>query len=115
MNAALCRGGNGNKIYRLYLQNIGFVDMDTRFLESLVTVADSGSLAEAARRLNLTPAGVAQRIRALESEIGTPLVFRSGRAVRPTEAAAAILNRARGLLGELRDLKSIAASGELSG
>ena len=89
--------------------------MDTRFLESLVAVADCGSLAEAARRLNLTPAGVAQRIRALESEIGVPLVFRSGRAVRPTEAAAAILNRARGLLGELRDLKAIVASGELSG
>src|ERR1700752_5098563 len=89
--------------------------MDTRFLESLVAVADCGSLAEAARPLKPTPAGVAQRIRALESEIGVPLVFRSGRAVRPTEAAAAILNRARGLLGELRDLKSIAASGELSG
>jgi DNA-binding transcriptional LysR family regulator len=43
--------------------------MDTRFLESLVTVADSGSIAEAARRLNLTPAGVTQRIRALENEI----------------------------------------------
>ena len=45
--------------------------MDTRFLESLVTVAECGSLAEAARRLNLTPAGVAQRIRALESEMVT--------------------------------------------
>jgi DNA-binding transcriptional LysR family regulator len=89
--------------------------MDTRFLESLVTVAECGSLAEAARRLNLTPAGVAQRIRALESEMGARLVFRSGRVVRPTEAAAAILSRARRLLGEVRDLKSIAGSGGLSG
>jgi DNA-binding transcriptional LysR family regulator len=89
--------------------------MDTRFLESLVTVAECGSMAEAARRLNLTPAGVAQRIRALESDIGARLVVRSGRAVRPTEAAAAILARARHLLGEVRDLKSIAASGGLSG
>ena len=44
--------------------------MDTRFLDSFVTVVDGGSIAEAARRLNLTPAAVAQRIRALESEIG---------------------------------------------
>ena len=89
--------------------------MDTRFLESLVAVADCGSMAEAARRLNLTSAGVAQRIRALESEIGTRLVFRNGRAVQPTEAAAAILARARQLLGGVRELKSIAASGGLSG
>jgi DNA-binding transcriptional LysR family regulator len=89
--------------------------MDTRFLESLVTVAECGSMAEAARRLNITPAGVAQRIRALENEIGARLVFRSGRAVRPTEAAVAILDRVRGLLGDVRDLKAVAASGELAG
>jgi DNA-binding transcriptional LysR family regulator len=89
--------------------------MDTRFLESLVTVADCGSIAEAARRLNLTPAGVAQRIRALENDFGARLVFRSGRAVQPTEAARAILTRARVLLGEAHDLKSIVSSRELSG
>jgi DNA-binding transcriptional LysR family regulator len=89
--------------------------MDTRFLESLVTVIDSGSIAEAARRLSLTPAGLTQRIRALESEIGARLLFRSGRAVQPTPAGAAILDRARELLGNVRDLKSIASSGELSG
>lgn len=89
--------------------------MDTRFLESFVTVAESGSMAEAARRLNLTPAGVAQRIRALESEIGARLLFRSGRAMQPTEAAAAILTRARQLLADARDLQSVAGSGELSG
>jgi len=89
--------------------------VDTRFLESLIIVADSGSIAEAARRLNLTPAGVTQRIRALEDEIGAPLLFRAGRVVQPTPAGAAILERARELLSDVRDLKSIAASGELSG
>ena len=89
--------------------------MDTRFLESFVTVMDCGSIAEAARRLNLTPAGVAQQIRVLEKEIGAELVFRSGRTVQPTKAAAAIVERARRFLNEVRDLKTIAASGELSG
>jgi DNA-binding transcriptional LysR family regulator len=89
--------------------------MDTRFLETLVTVIDCGSIAEAARRLHLTPAGITQRIRALESEIGSPLLFRSGRVVQPTAGGAAILDRARELLGQARDLKSIASSGELSG
>jgi DNA-binding transcriptional LysR family regulator len=89
--------------------------MDTRFLQSLIIVADTGSIAEAARRLHLTAAGVSQRIRALEVEIGARLLFRSGRAVPLTPAGAAILGRARELLGELRDLKAIASSGELSG
>jgi DNA-binding transcriptional LysR family regulator len=89
--------------------------MDSRFIESFVMVVDNGSIAEAARRLNLTPAGVAQRIRALETEIGTRLVFRSGRSVRPTEAGTAILGRARNFLGDVRDLKSIANNDRPSG
>ena len=47
--------------------------MNTAFLQSFVTVVEHGSIAEAARRLNLTAAAVAQRIHALESEIGTRL------------------------------------------
>jgi DNA-binding transcriptional LysR family regulator len=89
--------------------------MDTRFLESFVAVMDCGSIAEAARRLNLTPAGVAQQIRVLEKEIGAELVFRSGRTVQPTKAAAAIAERARRFLNEVRDLKAVATSGALSG
>jgi DNA-binding transcriptional LysR family regulator len=89
--------------------------MDSQFLESFVTVVESGSIAEAARRLDLTAAGVAQRIRALEREIGARLVFRSGRNVRATEAGVAILAYARELLRRIRDLKSIATAGELAG
>lgn len=91
--------------------------MDTRFLESFVTVVERGSIAAAARRLNLTAAALAQRIRALESDIGVRLLVRAGQTVQPTEAGAAILAHARDLLGQVRDLKSIAAydipSGEL--
>lgn len=89
--------------------------MNSRLLESFVIVADNDSIAEAARRLNLTPAGVAQRIRALEAEIGTCLVVRSGHRVVPTEAGMAILSRSRSFLAELRDLKSIALKDRPSG
>lgn len=82
--------------------------MDTRFLESYLTVIDHGSIAEAARRLNLTPAAVAQRIQALERDMGTPLLVRSGRTVKPTEAGSNILEQARQLLHHARDLKAVA-------
>jgi DNA-binding transcriptional LysR family regulator len=89
--------------------------MDTKFLDSFVTVVDHGSIAEAARRLNLTPGAVAQRVRALEHEIGARLLIRSGRTVKPTEAGAAILSRTRSFLREVRDIKSVAAGDVPSG
>jgi DNA-binding transcriptional LysR family regulator len=83
--------------------------MDTRALECFVSVIDNGSIAEAARRLNLTPAGVAKRVRALEAEIGGRLIARSGRTVRPTKIAMTIVDRARVFLREARDFKAAAA------
>src|SRR5258708_5467176 len=89
--------------------------MDTRYIETFLMVIDNGSIAEAARRLNLTAAAVAKRIHALESEIGSVLVMRSGRTIRPTEAGAAIIERARRFLAEARDFKSIAVADRPSG
>ena len=82
--------------------------MDVRFLQSFVIVVDSGSLAEAARRLDLTPAAVATRIKALEDGLGTALVRRAGRTVKATEAGMKILEHARRVLRDVRDLHAIA-------
>lgn len=87
--------------------------MDTRFLQSFVHVVESGSIAEAARRLDLTPASVAQRLKALEASVGSRLVARSGRTVRPTAAGSRVLERARQVLDEVRDLKSAASGTDL--
>jgi DNA-binding transcriptional LysR family regulator len=89
--------------------------MDTDFLDTFVAVVDYGSVAEAARRLDLTAAAVAKRIRALEREMGTRLVLRSGRNVRATQAGAAVLGRMREFLREARNLKSIANGDQLLG
>lgn len=89
--------------------------MDTRFLQSFIMVAECGSIAEAARRLNLTPAAVAQRLLALETDLGHALVARAGRTVRPTEEGLAILENARTLVQGARDLRAIAARGVPAG
>lgn len=78
--------------------------MDTRFLESFVAVVEHGSMAEAARRLNLTAAAVAQRVKALEAEFSSRLLVRVGRTVQPTETGAAVFSKARQILGDLRSL-----------
>ncbi len=84
--------------------------MDTRFLDSFVAAAECGSMAEAARRMNITPTAIAQRVKALERELGAPLLIRSGRFVRMTEGGARLLERARDFQRNLRDLKATLSS-----
>lgn len=85
--------------------------MDTRYLQSFVAVAELGSMAEAARRLDVTPAAIAARVNALEEEIGMALVQRAGRSVRPTQAGLLILDRVRNVLRDVRDLRAAATDG----
>ena len=91
--------------------------METSYLDTFVLVAESGSMSEAARRLEITPAAVAHQLRLLEREMGTRLLARSGRTVAPTEAGHRLVERARALLHDMRNLKAAinedAATGEL--
>jgi DNA-binding transcriptional LysR family regulator len=91
--------------------------METAFLNSFLLTVDTGSMSEAARRLDLTPAAVAQQIRAIERELGTVLIARAGRNVAPTEAGHRLVERSRALLRGFGDLKAAVnenyATGEL--
>ncbi|MBN8482686.1 MAG: LysR family transcriptional regulator [Xanthomonadales bacterium] len=89
--------------------------METQFLNTFVAVVDHGSMAAAARKLNITPAAVAQQLRTLEREIGAPLIARVGRTVSVTGAGARILERSRELLRGIADLRSIAADVDVAG
>ena len=89
--------------------------METQFLHTFITVADHGSMAAAARLLNITPAAVAQQIRTLEREIGATLIARVGRTVSVTEEGSRILQRSRDLLRNVADLRSVANESGVSG
>lgn len=89
--------------------------METQFLNTFVTVVDRGSMAAAARLLHITPAAVAQQIRTLERELGAPLIARAGRTVSVTEEGARILQRARDLLRDVADLRSVANESGMAG
>ncbi|SHL86839.1 LysR family transcriptional regulator [Rhodanobacter sp. OK091] len=89
--------------------------MDTQFLHTFITIVDQGSMAAAARVLNITPAAVAQQIRTLEREIGATLIARVGRTVSVTEEGSRILQRSRDLLRNVADLRSVANESGVSG
>lgn len=89
--------------------------MDTAFLANLLLVVDSGSMAEAARRIGVTPAAIAQQVQALERELGVPLLVRAGRTVIPTEAGHRVVEKARALVREAAELKAVALTDEPSG
>jgi DNA-binding transcriptional LysR family regulator len=76
---------------------------DLRFF---AVVADAPSLAEAARRLDVTPPAVSQRLAALERRLGVRLGERSRRGLALTEEGELIAARARVMIGELEELES---------
>lgn len=80
--------------------------METGYLRTFMAVLESGSMSEAARRLGVTPAAVAQQVRVLEREFGVPLLRRAGRTVGSTEAGHRLAGRAQALLAELGSLRS---------
>ncbi|OBC10920.1 LysR family transcriptional regulator [Mycobacterium sp. 852013-50091_SCH5140682] len=66
-----------------------------RALESLVAVADHGSITRAAEALHSSQPAVSQQLAALERETRTQLFHREGRGVRLTPAGRAALSDAR--------------------
>lgn len=89
--------------------------MDTRYLKSLVTVVECGSIAHAARVEGLTAAAVSQRILALERQLGFELLSRVGHAAKPTQACLGLLPRARRIVREIALLAGDADMGGLTG
>ncbi len=89
--------------------------LNTRFLSTLCAVADTGSLAGAARAIGLSSAAVAEQIQALERDLGVRLVTRLGRAVTLTDEGRAVVGAGREILLRIADLTQVAQLGRLSG
>lgn len=70
-------------------------------LRTLVLAVEHGSLTVAARRLDLTPSAVSKQLSRLEDGLGTRLLERTTRRIRPTTAGLELALRARPLLESL--------------
>ena len=73
-------------------------------MRSFVQVVRSGSISQAAARLNIAQPALSRQVRRLEEEVGRPLVRRHGRGVTATVAGAALLDRAEALLRQFDQL-----------
>ncbi len=75
--------------------------IEARHLRVLRAVTRTGSFSAAARELGCTQPAVSQQMKALEAAAGTPLLVRTGREMRPTEAGEALVRHATGILAGL--------------
>jgi DNA-binding transcriptional LysR family regulator len=79
--------------------------MDLRRLEIFTKVAELGSFSRAAEALFLTQPTVSEHIRALEDELGVPLLDRLGRGTTPTRAGQLLLGYAKRMLALGREAR----------
>ncbi|GGP71751.1 MULTISPECIES: LysR family transcriptional regulator [Streptomyces] len=75
--------------------------IEARHLRVLRAVAATGSFSAAARELGCTQPAVSQQMKALETSAGTPLLIRTGRETRLTQAGEVLVRHASGILAGL--------------
>ncbi len=75
--------------------------IEARHLRVLRAVAATGSFSAAARELGCTQPAVSQQMKALEGSAGTPLLIRTGREMRLTQAGEVLVRHASGILAGL--------------
>src|SRR5262252_5587791 len=72
--------------------------MELRHLRYFVAVAETENVSRAALKLHVSQPGLSRQIRDLEDELGFPLLERSAKSVRLTEAGRVFLVEARAVL-----------------
>lgn len=85
--------------------------MDTDVLRYFQQVADGVTVTEVAELYQVSQPGVSRGLQRLEEEIGTPLLTRSGRLLRPTHAGSVVKRHVDTMLHALDD--ALAAAEEL--
>jgi DNA-binding transcriptional LysR family regulator len=79
--------------------------MELQALRYFVEVARQGGFTRAGQVLHVTQPAISKMVKALEEELGTPLLLRESRQVTLTDAGRVLLERAQGVLDSLRVAK----------
>lgn len=78
--------------------------MEIRTLRSFIRVAELGSFSRAAVELRTAQPALSRQVRKLEDELGTELLYRTGRGVNLTHAGEVLLQAGRQVLSDLDGL-----------
>lgn len=78
-------------------------------MQVFAKVAETGSFAEAARQLHMSPPAVTRAVASLEDLIGTRLLIRTTRSVKLTEAGGRYFEDCRRILAEISEAEAAAA------
>lgn len=87
--------------------------MTSEQIRLALTIADTGSISNAAKRLYLTQPTVSGTLASLEREIGCPLFLRSNHGVTPTAEGMEFLRSARRIVRELDDIAKLNQQGQI--
>jgi LysR family nitrogen assimilation transcriptional regulator len=79
--------------------------MENRQLLYFTRIVTLGSFTKAAAELRIVQPSLGQQVRNLEEELGTPLLVRHSRGVKPTEAGAILFQHASKILEDVRQAK----------
>lgn len=79
-------------------------------LNIFLSVCETGGFRSTAKKLGLSPSSVSEKIAALETRLGVPLLIRTTRSVSPTEAGRALFARLTPLMRETQAALQDAAS-----
>src|SRR5947199_242211 len=83
--------------------------LETRPPLTFQTSVDVGSFTRAGVRLGLSQPAISQHIRALEREVGAPLLVRLGKSAKPTPQGEMLLHYARHVLGKIEEVERLLA------
>lgn len=78
--------------------------MRVQHIETLVAIAECGSIRAAANRLGKSQPALTKALRQAEEDLGVPLFHRTSRGVLLTETGERVLLRARTIMSEIRRL-----------
>jgi DNA-binding transcriptional LysR family regulator len=81
------------------------MELDPISLRLFVHIAETGTLVESSRRLNIVPSAASKRIAILESQLDAQLLRRTNHGVELTAAGQALETMARRVLGELDGIR----------
>ncbi len=83
-------------------------------LEALLALERTGTISEAAAQLRLTQSAVSKRIQSLQDDVKFAVIEPDGRRVRLTAKGQALVDKARPLISEIKNLRNLQVVNEMT-